>query len=74
LYDKLASFVEEFEKIGIHLERAAGAFQDSKKKMTDGKGNLVSQAHRMKQMKINSKKALPSVIIEEALLEDEDEE
>ncbi|SEW36700.1 DNA recombination protein RmuC [Chitinophaga sp. YR573] len=74
LYDKLASFVEEFEKIGIHLERAAGAFQDSKKKMTDGKGNLVSQAHRMKQMKINSKKALPSVIIEEALMEDEDEE
>jgi DNA recombination protein RmuC len=74
LYDKLASFVEEFEKIGIHLERAAGAFQDSKKKMTDGKGNLVSQAHRMKLMKINAKKALSSVIIEEALLEDEDEE
>jgi DNA recombination protein RmuC len=74
LYDKLASFVEEFEKIGIHLDRAAGAFQDSKKKMTDGKGNLVSQAHRMKQMKINAKKSLPSVIIEEALLEDEEEE
>jgi DNA recombination protein RmuC len=74
LYDKLASFVEEFEKIGIHLDRAAGAFQDSKKKMTEGKGNLVSQAHRMKQMKINAKKALPSVIIEEALLEDEEEE
>lgn len=74
LYDKLASFVEEFEKIGIHLDRAAGAFQDSRKKMTEGKGNLVSQAHRMKQMKINAKKALPSVIIEEALLEDEEEE
>jgi len=74
LYDKLASFVEEFEKIGIHLERAAGAFQDSKKKMTDGKGNLVSQAHRMKQMKINAKKSLPAVVIEEALLEDEEEE
>ncbi|MVT41763.1 DNA recombination protein RmuC [Chitinophaga oryziterrae] len=74
LYDKLASFVEEFEKIGIHLDRAAGAFQDSRKKMTEGKGNLVSQAHRMKQMKINAKKALPSAIIEEALLEDEEEE
>ncbi|SFD60637.1 DNA recombination protein RmuC [Chitinophaga sp. CF118] len=73
LYDKLASFVEEFDKVGIHLDRAAGAFQDSKKKMTTGKGNLVSQAHHMKHMKISAKKALPQVIVEEALLEDEEE-
>jgi DNA recombination protein RmuC len=74
LYDKLASFVEEFERVGAHLERATTAFQDSKKKMTTGKGNLVSQAHHMKHMKINSKKTLPAAIIDEALLEDEEDE
>lgn len=73
LYDKLAAFVEEFERIGIHLERAAGAFQDSKKKMTAGKGNLVSQAYHMKHMKISAKKTLPPAIVEEALLEDEED-
>lgn len=73
LYDKLASFVEEFERVGAHLERATTAFQDSKKKMTTGKGNLVSQAHHMKHMKISAKKILPTAIVEEALLEDEDE-
>lgn len=73
LYDKLASFVEEFERVGAHLERANTTFQDAKKKMTAGKGNLVSQAHHMKHMKISAKRTLPPTLVEEALLEDEDE-
>jgi DNA recombination protein RmuC len=73
LYDKLVSFVEEFDKVGHYLSKAGETFQEAKKKMMSGKGNLMSQAHHMKQMKISSKKTLPAADVEEALMEDEED-
>jgi len=73
LYDKLVSFVEEFDRVGNYLSKAGETFQEAKKKMMAGKGNLMSQAHHMKQMKISSKKTLPLADVEEALLEDEED-
>lgn len=73
VYEKLAAFVEEFEKVGTHLERASASFGDAKKKLHTGKGNLLSQASHMKQMlKHNTPtRELPPQLVEEAITEDE---
>lgn len=70
IYDKLSLFVAELDKLGVHLERAVTAHAEAKKKLHTGKGNLISQAHQMKQLRIATKNQLPQALIESALLED----
>lgn len=70
IYDKLLLFVEEFEKVGSYLERAHGSYTDAKKKLTTGKGNLISQAELLKNLKVKVKKDLPFHLVDEALLQD----
>lgn len=70
LYDKLVSFVETFEKVGKQLNSASESWEDAKKQLFTGKGNLILQAEKMNTLKINSKKQLPEQIINEALLND----
>jgi DNA recombination protein RmuC len=70
LYDKLVSFVESFEEVGRKLEKTTECWQEARKQLTAGKGNLVSRAHAMNQLHINSKKQLPDDFINEAVLND----
>lgn len=70
VYDKLVAFIEDFEKVGLHIEKAGVVYGDARKKLFSGKGNLISQAEQMRQFKINPKKDLPVEIVENALLED----
>ncbi len=71
LYDKLVSFVESFEKIGNQLERAGESWTEAKKQLASGRGNLVSQAHKMKSLHIDAKKSLPEQLVNGALVTDE---
>ncbi len=71
LYDKLVGFVETFEKVGTQLGKASDCWEDARKQLTSGKGNLISQAARMNALKINSKKELPEQLISEAILNDD---
>jgi DNA recombination protein RmuC len=71
LYDKLVGFVETFEKVGTQLGKATDCWDDARKQLTSGKGNLISQAARMNALKINSKKELPGQLISEAILNDD---
>jgi len=70
LYDKLSSFVENFEKVGEQIERANRSWEDARKQLHKGKGNLISQAEQMKMLKVKPSKKLPKNIVEDALLED----
>lgn len=70
LYDKLVSFVANFEDVGKRLASATTAWDDAKKQLTSGKANLVSQAAHMKNLHIESKKDLPQELTSEALLND----
>lgn len=73
IYEKLAAFVEEFEKVGTHLEKAAASFSDAEKKLHTGRGNLISQASQLKQMLKHDTptRELPAFITEQAEIEDE---
>jgi DNA recombination protein RmuC len=70
LYDKLAGFVENFEKIGGQIEKANNTWIDAQRQLHKGKGNLLSQAEQMKRLQVKTNKKLPEALIQEALLED----
>ena len=60
LVDKLANFVTDLEGIDKHLGKAQDAYQQAHKKLTSGRGNAISIANRLKDMRAKSHKSLPS--------------
>lgn len=70
LYDKLAGFIENFEKIGGQIEKAHSTWHDAQKQLYKGKGNLLSQAEQMKRLQVKTSKQIPIDLTEQALLED----
>ena len=70
LFDKLVGFVENFEKIGKAIGSLQNVYGDAHKQLASGKGNIVVQAEQMKRLKIKSTKDLPTLILNEALIQD----
>lgn len=73
IYEKLAAFVEDFEKVGTQLQKATATFNDAEKKLYTGKGNLIAQASQMKSKLKHDKpnRELPSALTEQAIVENE---
>ena len=63
MYDKLVGFVESLSGVGDHLERAQKSYQDAFNQLKEGKGNLIGQAEKLKELGIKNKKQLPADII-----------
>ncbi len=61
LLDKFAAFAEDMNKIGTHIERTQGAYDDAMNKLSSGKGNLIRRAENMQKLGLKPKKALPIV-------------
>jgi len=62
LYDKFVSFVESMDDLGKHLDRAQGAYDESYKRLSTGKGNLVKQAVSLSKLGVSGKKQLPGAL------------
>ncbi|GAC1398415.1 MAG: hypothetical protein NVSMB63_18560 [Sediminibacterium sp.] len=73
IYEKLASFVEDFEKIGTQLDKAGATFKEAQKKLHTGRGNVISQASQMKQKVHHTQpvRELPAYLVEQALGEED---
>ncbi len=59
MFDKFASFLKSLEEIGRHLDRSQESYQTALKQLKTGKGNLVSQAEKLKTLGINARNQLP---------------
>jgi DNA recombination protein RmuC len=59
LLDKFAAFAEDMSKIGTHIDRTQGAYDEAMKKLVEGKGNLVRRAENMKKLGLKPKKEIP---------------
>ncbi len=70
LYDKFVGFVADLEDIDKHLAKAGEKYNDAMKKLSTGRGNLITQAEQLKKLGVNTKKQLP----EKFLMEEEGEE
>ena len=64
LYDKFVSFINDLEAVGAGLKRAEKAYEDAHKKLTSGRGDLITQAEQLKSMGVTTKKSLPAEFME----------
>ena len=70
LYDAFVRMLEDLEKVGVNIERSNRSFQDAIKKLSTGKGNLISRVENIKKLGAKASKSIPEKFIEEeALLE-----
>ncbi len=58
LYDKFVGFMEDLEKIGNNLNKAQESYNEAQKKLASGRGNLVRQVEKLKQLGIKTSKSI----------------
>lgn len=58
LYDKFVGFMENLEQIGTHIDKAQKSYSDAVGQLRDGRGNLISQAEKLKELGVKPKKEL----------------
>ena len=66
LYDKFASFVENFSKVGAQLNTIQNTYDEASRQLTEGRGNLASRIEKMRELGLNPKKQLSGRIINES--------
>ncbi|MCC2677587.1 MAG: recombination protein rmuC [Pseudobdellovibrio sp.] len=65
MYDKFAGMVAELDKLGNQLATAQKTHNEVMIKLSTGRGNLISQAQKMKELGAKADKSLPQALIEE---------
>lgn len=68
LYDKFRSFLDELEKLGRQLDNARTSYDNAISRLSQGQGNLISQAVQLKELGVQPKRDLPEQIIRQAEL------
>jgi DNA recombination protein RmuC len=65
LYDKFVGFTEDLDKIGNYLDKTQKSYEDAKKKLSEGRGNLVGQVEKLKTMGAKAQKSINQKLLEE---------
>ena len=71
LYDKFVSFTDDLITVGNRIDQTKTTYVDAMKKLTDGAGNLVRRAEKIKKLGAKASKSLPPNLLNRADLEDE---
>ena len=71
LYDKFVGFVEDMNSIGTRLKQAQSAYDDAHGKLSSGRGNLVGQAQKLRQLGVKPTKSLAPALVDGAYESDE---
>ena len=64
LYDKFVGFTDDLIEVGKKLDIAKVSYSDAMKKLTEGRGNLVSRAENIKQLGAKTTKSLPQALLD----------
>jgi len=59
LYDKLVGFVNDLQRVGKSIEAAQAAYGDARRKFSEGSGNLIGQADKLRKLGVKPSKKLP---------------
>lgn len=71
LYDKFVGFVDDLVNIGKKIDDSKNSYVDAMKKLTDGSGNLVRRAEKIRLLGAKASKNLPKSVLDRA--DDEDD-
>jgi DNA recombination protein RmuC len=64
LYDKFVGFVEDMKSVGERINQAQTSYAAAMDKLSNGKGNLVKQVERLKEMGAKTGKSLPPELLD----------
>ncbi len=59
LYDKFVGFTDTFSDLGNSIQKVNSQYNNALKKLSEGRGNLISQAEKLKDLGVVTKKDLP---------------
>lgn len=62
LYDKFVGFINSMQEVGTHLDRSRESYDKALGQLKNGRGNLVSQAEKLKELGVKTSKALPAAM------------
>ncbi|MBZ0179856.1 MAG: DNA recombination protein RmuC [Melioribacteraceae bacterium] len=67
LYDKFVNFLSDLDQVGQRLEQAQRSFESAKRKISDGQGNMISTAEKIRELGAKNSKTLPDNYTDKAL-------
>ncbi|HLS98100.1 MAG: DNA recombination protein RmuC [Porticoccaceae bacterium] len=73
LHDQFVLVIESLDEVGRMIDRSQEAWQQTRKRLVDGRGNLVKRMDDLRRMGARARKALPPGIRDAARLEDADD-
>ena len=65
LYDKFVGIVDDLKTLGNRLESVNKVYIDIENKVSKGRGNLITQVEKLKELGAKADKALPQNSIED---------
>lgn len=71
LYDKFVGFVEDMNSLGNRLKQAQSDYDGAFGKLSLGRGNLVGQAQKLRQLGVKPSKSLAPALVDGACESDE---
>ncbi|MCB0495803.1 MAG: DNA recombination protein RmuC [Cyclobacteriaceae bacterium] len=71
LYDKFEGFTQDLIKVGNSINATQKSYKEAMGKLTEGKGNLISQTERLKELGAKAKKSIDPKLLDRAQNEDE---
>ena len=71
LYDQLVLVVESLDDLGRHIDRSQEAWQQTRKRLVDGRGNLIKKFEDIKKLGARTKRSLPDNLVEKATEQDD---
>ena len=66
LYDKFVGFVTTLESVGKNIEQAQTQYTTAFKQLSEGRGNLVNRAEKLRNLGIKTSKQLNRNLAENA--------
>ena len=63
LYDKFVGFISNLQDVGDHLQKAQNKYGEAYKQLATGNDNLVTQATKLKELGLKTKKSLPEQLL-----------
>lgn len=66
LYDKLVGFTTDLLEVGERLGKAQQAYDNARRKLAEGRGNVIRQAEMLKELGVKPSKSLPKALVDEA--------
>ena len=65
LYDKFVNFLDDLDKIGSFLDKSQKAYDDARKKLVEGRGNLIRQVEKLRDLGAKTQKEIDKKLLEE---------